>query len=84
MSGNKRVHMCGRLRGPAGSIPLSAVSAARYGSRSRHKLAIVPGLPPIPVALSTSSVYPERTPDAFEMAARLGYDGVEIMVYTDP
>ena len=33
-----------------------------------------------PVALSTSSVYPERTPDAFEMAARLGYDGVEVMV----
>ena len=41
-------------------------------------------LKPIRVALSTSSAYPERTPDAFEMAARLGYDGVEIMVYTDP
>ncbi len=40
--------------------------------------------PSPPVALSTSSVYPERTPDAFEMAARLGYDGVEVMVYTDP
>jgi len=40
--------------------------------------------PGTPVALSTSSVYPERTPDAFEMAARLGYDGVEVMVYTDP
>jgi sugar phosphate isomerase/epimerase len=38
----------------------------------------------IPVALSTSSVYPERTPDAFEAAARLGYDGVEVMVYADP
>jgi len=37
-----------------------------------------------PVALSTSSVYPERTPDAFELAARLGYDGVELMVYNDP
>jgi sugar phosphate isomerase/epimerase len=36
------------------------------------------------VALSSSSVYPERTPDAFEAAARLGYDGVEVMVYTDP
>jgi sugar phosphate isomerase/epimerase len=36
------------------------------------------------VALSTSSVYPERTPDAFEVAARLGYDGVEVMVYPDP
>ena len=40
--------------------------------------------PGTPVALSTSSVYPERTPDAFEMAARLGYDGVEVMVYNDP
>ncbi len=40
--------------------------------------------PGTPVALSTSSVYPERTPDAFQMAARLGYDGVEVMVYTDP
>ena len=38
----------------------------------------------IPVALSTSSVYPDRTPDAFEAAARLGYDGLEVMVYTDP
>jgi sugar phosphate isomerase/epimerase len=37
-----------------------------------------------PVALSTSSVYPDRTPDAFETAARLGYDGIEVMVYTDP
>ncbi len=37
-----------------------------------------------PVALSTSSVYPDTTPDAFEAAARLGYDGLEVMVYTDP
>jgi sugar phosphate isomerase/epimerase len=36
------------------------------------------------VALSTASVYPERTPDAFELAAKLGYDGVEIMVSQDP
>jgi len=41
-------------------------------------------VPGASVALSTSSVYPERTPDAFEIAARLGYDGVEVMVYTDP
>jgi sugar phosphate isomerase/epimerase len=40
--------------------------------------------PSTPVALSTSSVYPERTPDAFDIAARLGYDGIEVMVYTDP
>ena len=36
------------------------------------------------VALSTASVYPERAPDAFEIAARLGYDGVEVMVTMDP
>ena len=40
--------------------------------------------PGTPVVLSTSSAYPERTPDAFEIAARLGYDGIEVMVYTDP
>jgi sugar phosphate isomerase/epimerase len=38
----------------------------------------------VQLALSTSSVYPERTPDAFEAAARLGYDGVEVMVTMDP
>ncbi len=36
------------------------------------------------VALATASVYPESTASAFEMAARLGYDGVEVMVWTDP
>jgi sugar phosphate isomerase/epimerase len=36
------------------------------------------------VALSTASVYPESTSTAFEIAARLGYDGVEVMVWTDP
>ncbi|HEY8042892.1 MAG TPA: sugar phosphate isomerase/epimerase [Streptosporangiaceae bacterium] len=35
------------------------------------------------VVLSTASVYPDRTPDAFEAAARLGYDGVEVMVTPD-
>lgn len=38
---------------------------------------------PIRVSLSTSSVYPGSTASAFESAARLGYDGVEIMVGTD-
>ncbi|MCD5354853.1 sugar phosphate isomerase/epimerase family protein [Kineosporia mesophila] len=41
-------------------------------------------LPTAKVALSTSSVYPESCADAFEIAARLGYDGVEVMVWTDP
>jgi sugar phosphate isomerase/epimerase len=39
---------------------------------------------PVPVVLSTASVFPERTADAFELAARLGYDGLEIMVTADP
>src|SRR3954466_5914130 len=36
------------------------------------------------VGLSAASVYPEGTPVAFELAAKLGYDGVEVMVWTDP
>ena len=40
--------------------------------------------PCTPVLLSTSSVFPEPTSAAFEMAATLGYDGVEVMVWTDP
>ena len=46
-----------------------------------------PALPVVPaarVALSTASVYPESTATAFEIAARLGYDGVEVMVWHDP
>lgn len=35
------------------------------------------------VALSTSSVYPEPTAAAFELASALGYDGVEVMVGVD-
>jgi sugar phosphate isomerase/epimerase len=41
-------------------------------------------VPDAKVALSTASVYPESTAAAFEMAARLGYDGVEVMVSPDP
>ncbi|NMH81224.1 sugar phosphate isomerase/epimerase family protein [Pseudonocardia xinjiangensis] len=40
--------------------------------------------PAAPVALSTASVYPEPTAAAFELAAELGYDGVELMVWSDP
>jgi sugar phosphate isomerase/epimerase len=35
------------------------------------------------VALSTASVFPDRVADAFEIAARLGYDGLEVMVSAD-
>ena len=41
-------------------------------------------VPSAKVALSTASVYPETTANAFEIAGRLGYDGVEVMVWTDP
>lgn len=39
---------------------------------------------PPKVALSTISVYPENTATGFAAAARLGYDGVEVMVTNDP
>jgi sugar phosphate isomerase/epimerase len=41
-------------------------------------------VPSARVALSTGSVYPESTASAFEMAAKLGYDAVEVMVGIDP
>lgn len=40
--------------------------------------------PAIKVGLSTASVYPLRIEAAFEHAARLGYDGVELMVWAEP
>ncbi len=36
------------------------------------------------VALSTSSAYPASAAQAFALADDLGYDGVEVMVWTDP
>ena len=36
------------------------------------------------MALSTASVWPESIAVAFELAAELGYDGVEVMVWGDP
>ena len=36
------------------------------------------------IALSTASVYPETTAQGFELAARLGYEAVEVMVGIDP
>ncbi|MCW2568927.1 MAG: Xylose isomerase protein barrel [Mycobacterium sp.] len=41
-------------------------------------------VPAATVGLSTASVYPESTAAAFEIAAALGYDGVEVMVWTEP
>ena len=36
------------------------------------------------VALSTASVYPEPMASAFDAAAELGYDGVEVMIWNEP
>jgi sugar phosphate isomerase/epimerase len=36
------------------------------------------------IALSTASVYPENTANGFALAARLGYEAVEVMVGIDP
>lgn len=41
-------------------------------------------MPDSRIALSTSSVYPLGVVGAFELAERLGYDGIEVMVWTDP
>ncbi len=39
---------------------------------------------PVPVALSTSCVYPDGTTTAFELARDGGFDGIELMVGLDP
>ena len=39
--------------------------------------------PEIPIGLSTASVWPQQAADAFGMAAELGYDGVEVMVWAE-
>ncbi len=36
------------------------------------------------IGLSTASMYPEGCAASFDMAARLGYDAIEVMVWTDP
>src|SRR5918912_1163641 len=41
-------------------------------------------VPGAPVALSSASVYPQTCADGFAIAADLGYDGLEVMVWTDP
>jgi sugar phosphate isomerase/epimerase len=41
-------------------------------------------IPRARVALSTSSVYPQNCATAFDLAQRLGFDGLEVMVWTDP
>jgi sugar phosphate isomerase/epimerase len=38
----------------------------------------------VPVGISTASVWPQSATSAFELAASVGYDGVEVMVWADP
>jgi sugar phosphate isomerase/epimerase len=54
------------------------------GGSPDDRKSLVVNVPTATVGLSTASVYPESTATAFEIAARLGYDGVEVMVWTDP
>jgi sugar phosphate isomerase/epimerase len=42
------------------------------------------GVRPVKIGLSTASVYPDSTAAAFEFAASLGYESVEVMVGIDP
>ncbi len=53
-------------------------------SEQRDPVGVPVRLAKASVALSTASVYPEGTAATFEMANDLGYDGVELMVWTDP
>jgi sugar phosphate isomerase/epimerase len=55
-------------------IPVGGVGGAAYDGH-------VPRSPR--VCLSTSSVYPEPTLRAFDLAGELGYDGIEVMVGMD-
>jgi sugar phosphate isomerase/epimerase len=41
-------------------------------------------VPATKVGVSTASVWPQTATTAFELAAELGYDGVEVMVWADP
>jgi sugar phosphate isomerase/epimerase len=41
-------------------------------------------VPAIRIGASTASVWPQTATSAFELAAELGYDGVEVMVWADP
>jgi sugar phosphate isomerase/epimerase len=46
-------------------------------------MASIVNVPGAKVALSTISCYPETCSTSFEMASDLGFDGVEVMVWTD-
>lgn len=66
--GNDRVAGANRMSGSPTLVPVS-----QAGTRTTPR-----------VSLSTASVYPQSCATTFEIASRLGYDGVEVMVWTDP
>ncbi len=91
-STTSRVTFSGPYAVPRGRTSVGISDGSSDGARAGHR-AEAPcrprrrGLLPqtdVKVALSTASVYPESTATAFEVAARPGYDGAEIMVWTDP
>lgn len=76
---------------PAATTRARRRRPARKGAVARRRAAEphpvdtrVSRIPQAKVALSTASVYPLGVTAAFELAARLGYDAVEIMVWTEP
>ncbi len=61
--------------------PRSSGDAAQHAAGEPGHAVTVPAAR---VALSTASAYPVNASGAFSLAARLGFDGVEVMVWTDP
>src|SRR5690606_36014649 len=88
----------GRTGHPAGARaagPRRAAGLPAVGGRARQPaVRAAPAGPPggrgelfvrvPPILLSTSSCYPSSTESCFADAARLGYDGVEVMVWKWP
>src|SRR3954465_6248735 len=68
----------------AGAAPVSAAPARPAPLLAPAEDGLVARVPAAKVALSTASTYPESTASAFEIAARLGYDGVGVVVWTAP
>ena len=59
---------------------------ARHMDLARRPSGPCPRMNPmtIRIGLSTAAMYPDNAATAFATAARLGYDAVEVMVWTDP
>lgn len=62
---------------------LDVMTRRDHPSTEREPVPDAVRVPAARVALSTASVYPQGVADAFAIAADLGYDGVEVMVWTD-